>query len=67
MKITYKANEDMSRFGIHFDDMTSKEVDALRHMLQSIFQNTERLFRLNTSKLGDQSFVDFVAKANTSA
>lgn len=64
MKITYKSNEDMTRFGLHFDDLTGKEIDALRHMLQSIFRNTSVLSSREVSRLGDQAFVNFLSKVD---
>lgn len=58
MKIKYKANKDLNRFAIHINDLTSKEVDAVRHMLQSIFRNTKILGSVPVEQLSDQAFVD---------
>ncbi len=62
MKIRY-STKDMQRFGIHFEDLTGKEVDALRHVLQSMFRNVNTLKSMDTSELGDQAFVNFLSKA----
>ena len=60
----YSANKDLTQFGIHFENLSGKEVDALRHMLQSIFRNTKVLSSLDVADLGDQSFVNFLTKVD---
>lgn len=64
MKVRYSSNNDLTQFGVHFEDLSGKEVDALRHVLQSMFRNTKILGAMNVADLGDQSFINFLTKVD---
>ena len=62
MKTSIIPNKDLTKFSLHFDEMTPQEMDSLRIILQTLVKEKSVLDSIDINAIGLNTLIEMASK-----